>query len=124
MKTFLTFTSLLLALSLHGRTIQQIDKDLTRAFAKIEYWYTYDSKDDEIDRYDSLEKANTNIEKMLLKYTASNPKTLIYTFSKLSSNGSIIRTSQYGLFRMYSCNTNTVGTIGSYRIIFQSETTK
>jgi hypothetical protein len=97
---------------------------LTRAFAKIEYWYAYNSENSTFERYDSLEKANADFEKMLLKYTASNSKTISYAFQKLSSSGLIIRTSEDELFRIYSWNTNTGGTMRFYRTVFQYKNKK
>jgi hypothetical protein len=124
MKLFFFFVFSLTISSLHGQTLQEIDKDLTSAFAKIDYWYAYNSEHNTFDRYDSLEKANTDFEKMLLKYTASNPKTISSAFQKLSSIGLIIRTSEDGLFRIYSWNTNTGGTMRFYRTVFQYKNKK
>ncbi|MFA6058995.1 MAG: hypothetical protein WC756_12405 [Taibaiella sp.] len=119
MKLTLTFLFTLCFLISRGQTLQEIDKNLSSAFAKIDYWSDYDSKDDKIDKYDSLEKANMDFEEMLLKYTASNPKTLSYQFKNLSGSGLTILTSEDGLFRIYSWDTYTGGTMHFFKNIFQ-----
>jgi hypothetical protein len=124
MKLFLFFVFSLTISNLHSQTLQEIDKDLGQAFAKIEYWSNYDSKNDKIYQYDSLEKANTDFEKMLLKYTASNSKTLSYRFKDLSDDGLTILTSEDGLFRIYSWDTYTGGTMHFFKNVFQYRNSK
>lgn len=124
MKIFLTLISLFLALSMHGQTIQQIDQNLAQAFTKIEYWSSYDSKDDKVDQYDSLEQANTNFAKLLLQYTSTHPETLDYSFQNLVDSGLMIHTSEDGLFRIYSWDTYTGGTMHFFKNVFQYRSNK
>lgn len=68
MKLFLLFASSLVMSSLHSQTLQKIDKDLSLAFAKIAYWSDYSSEHNTFERYDSLEKANADFEKITEVY--------------------------------------------------------
>jgi hypothetical protein len=46
--------------------------------------------DDKINADDSLEEANDDFEKLLTKYTSTNPLTLYFDFKNLIDNGLII----------------------------------
>jgi hypothetical protein len=124
MKLTLTILFIICFLSSNGQSLQQIDKDLSQAFAKIEYWSNPNSREDKIEEDDSLEKANIDFEKMLLKYTASNPKTLSYQFKNLSESGLTILASEDGLFRIYSWDTYTGGTMHFFKNVFHYRSSK
>ena len=93
--------------------LAEIEEQLMAAFNKIDYWYQHE------DRFDSLERANAYFERLLLKYTSSYPATLTHPFKKLDSAGVSITTSEDGLFRIYSWNTLTGGSMRFYRVVFQ-----
>jgi len=60
----------------------------------------------------------------LLNYTASIPETLTFEFKDLLKSGLEISTSKNGLFRIYSWDTKTGGTMRSFRNIFQFKSNK
>lgn len=121
MKKFLTLSCLFILSITNGQNIKLIDKNLTTEFNKINYWYNRTNEN--IDAYDSLEAANTMFEKLLLKFTNLNSKTISYNFKNLIDSGLIITTSEDGLFRIYTWNTRTGGTMRFYKTIFQYRNT-
>lgn len=62
---------------------------------------------------------NTAFRKSLLSYTATVRSTLTYDFKELEKEGLIIRTSDDGLFRIYSWNTQTGGTAQNFDAVIQ-----
>jgi len=120
MKKLLTiciFFSPLISLS---QEIKKIEDWLIQSFSKIEYWSTSDR-----DRTgDSLIKANDDFQKLLLKYTAKNKETLTYPFKNLGDSGLSIHTSKDKMFRIYSWDTQTGGTMHFYRNVFQFQGAK
>ncbi len=79
----------------------------------------YKGGNDNPDKYDSLEKANGDFRKLLLKYTSQNPSTLTFAFKKLDNEGLSIATSADGLFRIYSWDTYTGGTMDNFDNVYQ-----
>jgi hypothetical protein len=124
MKTTLTFLTLLLTFSLHSQTTKEIDKQLTSAFGKIEYWNALDDQKDGISKYDSLNTALENFEHQLLHFTNTVPQTLDYPFDSLGKNGVTIVTSEDGLFRIYSWYQYNGGTMHVYKNLFQYRNAK
>lgn len=113
---------LLILLTTHstfGQKLPEIEKQLNAVFEKIT-----PEDHNNTDNYDSLEAANTQFEKLLLKYTASNPETLHYDFKALKKNGLIITTSEDGKFRIYSWDTWTGGTMHYFKNVLQYEGNK
>lgn len=102
-----------------GQKLPEIEKQLNVVFQKIN-----PENQDNPDYYDTLEAANTQFEKLLLKYTVSNPETLHYDFKALKKNGLIITTSEDGKFRIYSWDTWTGGTMHYFKNVFQYEGNK
>ncbi|MBI4811098.1 MAG: hypothetical protein HY800_06620, partial [Ignavibacteriales bacterium] len=99
-----------------GRTIEQ---DLLKQFKKIDYWANYSEDDDKVDKYDSLEKANKVFRKSLLQYTSKYPSTIDFDFKDLKKEGLFIATSDDGLFRIYSWDTWTGGTMHIFKNVYQ-----
>lgn len=118
MKALLTAFSLFLLVNGFSQDIKHIEQKLAAAFDKITYWQFYVPHGD-LARCDSLEKANRNFRKLLLKYTAANPQTLTYNFTNLVDSGLDITTSEDGLFRIYSWDTWTGGTMHIFENVFQ-----
>lgn len=102
----------------YGQKLAEIEKQLNAVFQKI----TPDDRNNT--NYDSLEAANTQFEKLLLQYTASNPETLHYDFKALKKNGLLITTSEDGKFRIYSWDTWTGGTMHYFKNVYQYEGNK
>lgn len=112
--------SLLFVLTtISGQHLKKIDKKLNATFGKIDYWSSFSGYNEKINPSDSLENANDLFEKMLLEYTSSNSQTISYSFKDLADNGLKIVTSESGLFRIYSWDTSTGGTMHYYRNVFQ-----
>ena len=100
------------SLSSLGQDVRVIDQILSSAFHRINYWDSYiTSNDYKIDTSDSLGEANDKFQKLLLKYTTSNPKTLYYDFKDLVDSGLRIVTSEDGLFRIYTWDDDMGGTM-------------
>ncbi len=110
---------LLLTGPVFARDMKQVEKELVKALQKIEYWTLEEQRDRYTDPYDSLELANDQFEKLLLRYTALYPATLTYDFKALKENHLIIATSEDGNFRIYTWNTLTGGTMRYYKTVFQ-----
>lgn len=104
---------------LFGQNISSIEKQLSEAFQKIDYWSS-EGRDHQ-NAYDSLAAANTKFEKLLLQYTASNPQTIRHSFQSLEKKGLIIATSEDGKFRIYSWDTWTGGSMHFFKNVFQYE---
>ncbi|VEH22591.1 Uncharacterised protein [Chryseobacterium nakagawai] len=105
---------------LFGQNMSVIEKQLNEAFQKINYWSS-DGRDHK-DSYDSLAVANTKFEKLLVRYTSSQPQTISHDFKSLEKNGLIVKTSEDGKFRIYSWDTWTGGTMHFFKNVFQYET--
>jgi hypothetical protein len=124
MKLTLTILFIICFLSSNGQSLQQIDKDLSQAFAKIEYWNEYDDAKDNVAKDDSLQAALAGFEKQLIHYTSTVPQTLDYSFDSLDKKGINIITSEDGLFRIYSWYQYNGGTMHFYKNIFQYRNAK
>lgn len=121
MNKTLIVSLLLFSINSFGQNLKVIDHQLNDSFKRINYW-TFNkgnTDDDLVNSYDSLEKANDHFETMLLKYTAANSQTLNFNFKNLVDSGLIIATSEDKLFRIYSWNTWTGGTMRVFRNVYQ-----
>jgi uncharacterized protein Veg len=119
MKNILTISLLFILTTTFGQDLKSIDKKLNTAFRKINYWAFLKTDDEKISTDDSLQKANDLFEGLLLKYTSLNSQTISYNFKSLADSGLTIVTSEDGLFRIYSWDTWTGGTMHIFRNIFQ-----
>jgi hypothetical protein len=98
---------LFLSISAFAQTPKAIEIDLLRLFKKI------DSNSPEID------KANDDFAKKLKYYTEKYPATLDQPFESLKKEHLDISTSTDGLFRIYSWDTWTGGTMHYFESLFQ-----
>ena len=122
MKYILTITLFFTLSTTFGQDLKLIDKKLITAFSKINYWAFLETDNEKINLYDSLQDANNLFETLLVNYTSSNAQTISYSFKSLTDSGLTIATSDDGLFRIYSWDTWTGGTMHSFRNVFQYKT--
>jgi len=99
---------LLLSSCLSAQDIKTIEAQLKESFLKIDF------KNEK-----SLVKSNEDFEKLLLKFTSSNPETMSYDFKDLTSCGLTIATSEDSMFRIYSWDTRSGGTMHFFENVFQ-----
>jgi hypothetical protein len=112
MKTLLT--TICTFFLLNGFAQGSIEQALLKPFKKITYWAHYQG-----DNIDSLERANDDFREMLLKYTSLQPLTIGFDFKGLEKEGLSIATSSDGLFRIYSWDTYTGGTMHYFDNVYQ-----
>ncbi|MGN6640287.1 MAG: hypothetical protein ACTHJ8_15365, partial [Mucilaginibacter sp.] len=107
--------------NLSAQTPKQIEADLLKSFKRIGYWYlkTNDTTDAALAANDSLENANDVFAKKLKHYTEKFPSTITYPFASLQKESLDISTSSDGLFRIYSWDTWTGGTMLAFENAFQ-----
>jgi hypothetical protein len=128
---FLLFFGCLSSSSLFAQTPQQIENDLLRLFKRIDYWEEYrNSNKENIDKSargnDSLDKACDIFAGKLKYYTSKYAFTINQEFSSIAQkrnsitkNKVNILTSTDGLFRIYSWDTRSDGTMYSFADVFQ-----
>jgi len=119
-QTFIVFF-LLITYGLFAQDVKKIEQDLVIHFKKIDYWSTYNSKDEKINPVDSLQKANEVFQHKLLEYASRQPLTLRYGFGELRKELITIATSADKKFRIYSWDTRMGGTMHFFNTIYQYE---
>lgn len=112
----------IVAVSSYAQDIKTCSRKLKETFEKIEYYTNQRGKNEFA--YDSISKSNEDFEKLLLYCTATYPETIALDFQDLTKIGLKISTSKNGLFRIYSWDTETGGTMRSFRNIFQFKSNK
>ncbi|MCL9807537.1 hypothetical protein NAT51_18585 [Flavobacterium amniphilum] len=122
MKKIVKLTILLLSICASGQIDKNYEKKLNKLIEKRKYWDEESRKSSDLEVYDSLDKYNTEFEKLLLKVTESLPESIKSDFKTLKKNGINILTSKDGNFRIYTWNTLGGGTMQFYRNIFQYKT--
>jgi hypothetical protein len=115
MRYFVLVFFCLITLDAGAQSSQQIEADLLRSFKKINAW-GYDSK---MDVQDSLWHAKKIVGEKLYNYAIKYPSTITYNFSRLKKEHVDINTSDDGLFRIYSWDTWTGGTMHWFENVFQ-----
>ncbi|KEY20176.1 hypothetical protein [Kaistella antarctica] len=100
-----------------AQSLKTVENILNESFQKIDYWSSNDRTDKH--SFDSLYTSNMKFEKLLLKYTSTLPETINYNFELLKNNGLHIATSEDGLFRIYSWDDGTGGTMRFFKNIYQ-----
>ncbi len=108
---------LFFSFSIYGQDIKTCNKKLKETFAKLEYYANQNSENEHA--YDSIDKYNKSFEKLLLKYTKAVSETMTFNFIDLTKNGLKVSTAENNLFRIYSWDTETGGTMRSFRNVFQ-----
>lgn len=119
MKTAVTTLFSLFLLAAFGQTQNATEQDLLRAYNRILHWRDYHGESQNLGVYDSLSNANEQFEKALVKCTSQNPATISFDFKELKGKGLTISTSDDGLFRIYSWDTWTGGTMHFQQNLFQ-----
>lgn len=119
MKHIFTIFLLFILTTTFGQDLNIIDKSLSAALVKINYWAFFKTDNQKISPDDSLQQANDLFEGLLLKYTSSNAQTISHSFKSLVDSGLRIATSDDGLFRIYSWDTWTGGTMHFFKNVFQ-----
>lgn len=119
--SFCTLFCCLITSSLFGQTLKQIEADLSKSFKKISYWEgrQYDTAIDIDLRIRSLQNANEAFAKKLQYYAERFPSTLTYPFNALKKQYLDISTSTDSLFRIYSWDTSTGGTMHWFENVMQ-----
>ncbi|CAM4267613.1 hypothetical protein SAMN06265348_108278 [Pedobacter westerhofensis] len=95
-----------------------IENKLLASYKRIDYWYERQNTEPEAALGDSLVKANQTFQSMLLKYTADR-STLAAEFKSLKESGLTIATSEDGLFRIYSWDTELGGSMHIFYNVYQ-----
>jgi hypothetical protein len=119
MKPLFTTIFVFLFVSSFGQTQNTVEQKLLGRFERILYWSDFQGDNKNISVYDSLFHANDQFEKTLLNLTSKDPLTISFDFKKLKDQGLSISTSDDGLFRIYSWDTWTGGTMHFQQNIFQ-----
>lgn len=107
--------------SLFAQTPKQIEADLLKSLKRIGYWFqkTNGTAATTLSANDSLENANDVFAKKLKHYTEKFPSTITYSFALLQKENLDISTSSDGLFRIYSWDTWTGGTMHFFENVMQ-----
>jgi len=119
MKVLLTAILSLLLLTSFGQDLTSAENALLKAFKQIDYWRDYQRNGDLVSQSDSLEKANVDFQNSLLTFTSRFAATINYPFTKLVEQKLTIATSADRLFRIYSWDTWTGGTMHFFRNVYQ-----
>lgn len=114
MKKSIIIFLILFKTPLFSQDLNSLENKLNNLIEKRIYW----SDNQNEGSYDSLAKYNKEFEKLILKFTATNPKTLTHNFKKIKTDLTII-TSEDGRFRIYTWNTFEGGTMQFYTNVFQ-----
>ncbi|MET3502551.1 hypothetical protein ABIC45_004175 [Mucilaginibacter rubeus] len=93
-----------------AQTPQAVEADLLKSFKKIEYWDEQQRKGGD-GASESLEGANDEFGSKLKKYAETYPASISMPFNSLKKEQLDIFTSADGLFRIYSWDTWTGGTM-------------
>ena len=110
MKTLLTITFLFTANICFCQSLKTIDEKLSNVYQNVPNSYSDEQKSKRMDLF----------EKLLLKYTAREPKTIAYPFKKLvRSIGVPISTSEDGNFRIYSYDRNRMRSMPYFENVYQ-----
>ncbi|MBC8988160.1 hypothetical protein H9X96_20595 [Pedobacter sp. N36a] len=104
----------LLKLPVYGQDMKSLENKLHHLSQQREKW----SHSQEEKSYDSLARYNKELELLILKFTANNPKTLSHKFDK-TKVGLDMLTSTDGLFRIYTWNTLEGGTMQYFKSVYQ-----
>jgi hypothetical protein len=96
-----------------------VKEDLNRSFKKIDYWERQRDKNTTMAWSDSLENANDVFGIKLKYYTEKYPGAIFDSFDSLVKDHMDISSSTDGLFRIYSWDTETGGTMHFFENVMQ-----
>jgi hypothetical protein len=113
----LTFCCLLCG-NVFAQTPKNVEADLLKTFKKITYWSDYKG-DASVNTTDSLYKANGTFGKMLKGFTEKYPFTIHEPFDSLRKERLDIATAADSLFRIYSWDMLSGGTMHFFANVFQ-----
>jgi hypothetical protein len=121
MKFFLVIFCCFIALDLFAQSSVAIEADLLKSFKKIDTWRDKESADTtgNLILPEQLGNANEFFAEKLQAYAAKYPVTITYPFSLLVKDDLDISTSTDGLFRIYSWDTWTGGTMHFFENVMQ-----
>ena len=94
---------------MYAQSPQKIEQELLISFRQLQQRALHNDAAAVNDRIDSIKQANTSFRNSLLAYTASARSTFSYDFKDLEKEGLVIKTSEDGLFRIYSWDTGMGG---------------
>ena len=117
-KYVFTIAFLMLVAPVFSNTGGDVERKLVLGFKKINYWFERQKMEPKNELGDSLVKANQDFQNMLLAY-AKDPSTLISDFKVLEKCGVNIATSEDGLFRIYSWDTELGGSMHVFYNVYQ-----
>lgn len=103
--------------SAQENTLAKSEKELVEIYEKAAAFHYGD--------FDSLDYYSKLFSSKLETLISSDPKTLQYTFSKLTEEHvCFVKTSKDGLFRIYSWDTQSGGTMHFFQVLYQYKTGK
>jgi hypothetical protein len=113
------FACLFMPVMVSAQGRQSVEADLNKAYWKIDYW-DQRKNDTTVQAFDSVEKANDLFSKKLAWYTNKYAFTINYPFKSFAGPRNVnIVTSTDGLFRIYSWDTETGGTMHDFENVLQ-----
>jgi hypothetical protein len=120
-RLFVFICHLLIPFALVAQTPAAIEADLLKSFKRIDYWDEKGraSTGGNISWSDSIKKANVSFSIKLKNYTEKYPSTITQNFALLKKEHLDISSSTDGLFRIYSWDTWTGGTMHFFESVFQ-----
>jgi hypothetical protein len=119
MRLFTSVIFFLWASHAYAQTPGKIEQELLIAFRQIQARALYTDGVTAQDRIDSIKQVNSTFRNSLLAYTAASRATFTYDFKELEKEGLIIRTSEDGLFRIYSWDMGIGGPEHHFDAVFQ-----
>ena len=120
-KSFLLIGCCFASLNIFAQSPRAIEADLLKSLKRIDDAYQKaDNDTTDNDRLaDKITTTNDAFAAKLLDYTAKYPSTISYPFLSLKKEHLNISTSADGLFRIYSWDTETGGTMHFFENVFQ-----
>jgi hypothetical protein len=103
----------------YAQSPQKIEQELLISFKRLQRLALFNDASPMIGRIDSIRQANTAFSNSLLAWTASTRATFTWEFKELEKEGLIIKTSEDGLFRIYSWDTGPGGADHNFDAVFQ-----
>jgi len=130
LKLFTLFYCCFISRTSFAQTPKAIEADLYKSYQKIDYWASYrgkhsDSTNIEMRAEDSVEKASDAFGEKLKYYTAKYPFTIGQKFNSIGQKPSLpkdkveILSSTDGLFRIYSWDVHSEGTMKGFENCIQ-----